>query len=196
MPLDDVVIDHQVIGGHNAPDGSWRMRVVVVAARRSMVQALVGAARRAGLRPAGIDLDAFALIRALAPEDGDRSEATVYCHLASVANLAVAVGRDCLFSRPLGVALPPAGEGTGAGPLADGIRPSIDSYLTLPEAPPVSRVLLSGPHAGREGLAGELGGLLALPVELAAPLGALEGDAGAAPHRLTVAAGLALGEAA
>lgn len=196
MPLDDVVIDHQVIGGHAAPDGSWRMRIVVVAARRAMVQSVVDAARKAGLRPDGIDLDAFALVRALAPRDAEQSDATVYCHLASVANLAVAVGRDCLFSRPLGVALSAADEGTGAGLLADGIRPSIDSYLTLPEAPPVGRVLLSGPHARRDGLAEELGGLLALPVEAAAPLGALEGDGGGDPYRATVAAGLAMGEAA
>ena len=73
MPLDEAVLDHQVAGYTEAPDGSPRMQVVVVAARRSMIEALLEAAKQAGLKPEGIDLDAFALVRMLAvATDDDR----------------------------------------------------------------------------------------------------------------------------
>jgi type IV pilus assembly protein PilM len=194
MPLDEVVLDHQVVGGHTASDGSWRMRVVVVAARTTMVQAVIDAARAAGLRPEGIDLDAFAMVRTLARSDQGEDAATVFCHLSGIANLAIGVGPNCLFSRPLAVDL--SDEGDGALELADEIRPSIDAYLTLPEVPPVTRVLFAGPGAAREGLAEQVGALLDLPVELAAPLGSLPGEVPGDPRRQTLAAGLALGATA
>src|SRR5205823_12127134 len=64
MPLNEVVLDHQVIGETITPDGAARLRIVVVAARESMVARVVDAVRAAGLRPEGIDLNAFALVRA------------------------------------------------------------------------------------------------------------------------------------
>jgi type IV pilus assembly protein PilM len=172
------------------------MRVVVVAARETMVRGFIEAAREAGLRPEGIDLDAFALVRTLAPDVPSAEEAAVYCHLAGVTNLAVAAGRLCLFSRPLEARLD---DDVAARPLAEEIRLSIGSYGALAQAPPVVRVVLSGPRARREGLADELAELLDLPVELAAPLGRLElNGAGSVdePSRLTIAAGLALGATA
>jgi type IV pilus assembly protein PilM len=80
--------------------------------------ALLGAVRGAGLKPVGIDLSAFALIRALAGEgsaaeqeaedaaaEGDYVPAALYCNLGDVTNLAVARGSSCLFTRisPFGV---------------------------------------------------------------------------------------------
>ena len=53
------------------PEGP-RTRVLVVAARRDMIDRLLSAVRRAGLRPEGIDLSAFAMIRALHHPAGDR----------------------------------------------------------------------------------------------------------------------------
>jgi type IV pilus assembly protein PilM len=85
--------------------------VVAVAARRDMVNVLLSAVKKAGLRPLGIDLSAFALIRALAtdmadtnrgdeePEDGGYLPAVLYCNLGDVTNLAVARGSTCLFTR-------------------------------------------------------------------------------------------------
>ena len=85
MPLDEAVLDHQVAGYTEAPDGTPRMQVVLVAARRSMVEALLEAAKAAGLKPQSIDLDAFALVRTLAAANGDQPEeaARVYCHLVA-----------------------------------------------------------------------------------------------------------------
>jgi type IV pilus assembly protein PilM len=117
MPLDQAVLDHQVISRFSGEDGSRGMEVVAVAARRDMLETLLAAVRGAGLRPVGIDLSAFALIRALAPETGklaaeaDQSPeaghppAVLYCNLGDVSNLAVARGSSCLFTRisPFGV---------------------------------------------------------------------------------------------
>lgn len=110
MPLDQAVLEHQVVGGVPAEEGSTPLLdVVVVAARRDMVSSFVEPIRRAGLEPVGIDLSAFAMIRALADagpaadatvEPGQRpSEAVLFCNVGDVTNLAVARGRSCLFTR-------------------------------------------------------------------------------------------------
>jgi type IV pilus assembly protein PilM len=197
MPLDEAVLDHQVASYNEAPDGSPRMQVVLVAARRSMIEAVLEAAKQAGLKPEGIDLDAFALVRTLAsasesPEDSAR----VYCHLGGVSNLAIAVGTACFFTRPLSAVWDD--EDAGAR-LADEIRLSIDYYMTQAQARPVGEVVLSGPGSVDEQLVESLGVHLGLPTMVAAPLGVLDSSAlegGADPHRLTVAAGLAMGKAA
>ena len=194
MPLDEAVLDHQVAGYSEAPDGTPRMQVVVVAARRSMIEALLGAAKEAGLKPEGIDLDAFALVRTLAtasaatPDDSAR----VFCHLGGVTNLAIAVGTACLFTRPLAAVWD---EEDAAARLADEIRLSIDYYMTQGQARPVGEVVLSGPGSTNDELVESLGIHLGLPTTVAAPLGILDPSAvaGEDPHRLTVAAGLALG---
>jgi type IV pilus assembly protein PilM len=108
MPLDQAVLEHQVVGGVPAEEGGTpQLDVVVVAARRDMVASFLEPIRRAGLEPAGVDLSAFGMIRALADSIGD-SEATagghpanavLYCNVGDVTNLAVARGRACLFTR-------------------------------------------------------------------------------------------------
>jgi type IV pilus assembly protein PilM len=199
MPLDEAVLDHQLAGYTEAPDGSPRMQVVLVAARRSMIEALLAAAKQAGLKPEGIDLDAFALVRALAGATGGvllEDTARVYCHLGGVSNLAIAVGSACFFTRPLSAVWDD--EDAGAR-LADEIRLSIDYYMTQAQAKPVGEIVLSGPGSADESLVESLGVHLGLATTVAAPLGVLDRsglDAGVDPHRLTVAAGLAMGKAA
>ena len=198
MPLDEAVLDHQVAGYSEGPDGSPRMQVVLVAARRSMVEALLAAAKDAGLKPEGIDLDAFALVRTLAVANGDQAQDTarVYCHLGGVTNLAIAVGSACYFTRPLSTVWDE--EDAGAR-LADEVRLSIDYYMTQAQAKPVGEVVLSGPGSADEAVVESLGMHLGLPTTVAAPLGVLDRSALGAnedPHRLTVAAGLAMGKAA
>jgi type IV pilus assembly protein PilM len=198
MPLDEAVLDYHVASYTQAPDGSPRMQVVVVAARRSMIDALLEAVKKAGLKPAGIDLDAFALVRVLADtaEPAAEESARVYCHLGGVSNIAIAVGTTCLFTRPLAAVWDEADAGQR---LADEIRLSIDYYMTQPQAQPVTEVVLSGPGSSDESLVDDLAVHLGLPARMAAPLGKVDaaGLAGAEdPHRLTVAVGLALGAAA
>lgn len=124
MPLEQAVLEHQVVGGVPAEEGrAPQVDVIVVAARRDMVSALIEPIRSAGLDPVGVDLSAFGMIRALAgvgadpidggeDVDGDDSEtappepvspaaesAVLYCNVGDVMNLAVARGRACLFTR-------------------------------------------------------------------------------------------------
>lgn len=198
MPLDEVVLDHQVIGEVVSPEGAPRLRVVVVAARESMIARIVEAVRGAGLRPEGIDLNAFALVRTLAVPSDSTETARVFCHLGGVTNLAIAVGTTCLFTRPLSAQWDAEDENV-ASALAEEIRLSIDFYMAQPEARWVGEIVLSGPGSKREGLADELSGLIEVPVTVAEPLGRLQAgkmspDEDASRH--TVAAGLALGAAA
>jgi type IV pilus assembly protein PilM len=129
MPLDQAVLEHQVVGGVPAQEGAQpQLDVVVIAARQDMVRSFLEPIRRAGLQPVGVDLSAFGMIRALAglapsngtpAEDGasdgaptqlldspgPQAEAVLYCNLGDVINLAVARGRACLFTRVSSVGL-------------------------------------------------------------------------------------------
>jgi Tfp pilus assembly PilM family ATPase len=118
MPLDEAVLDHQEVGQAISPEGAARDRLIVVAAREAMVSRLVGAVRAAGLRPEGVDLSAFALVRALAGAAPDEEKARVFCHLGGVTNLAVAVGRTCLFTRVLPRSFGPRADHFGQHALA------------------------------------------------------------------------------
>lgn len=197
MPLDEAVLDHQVIGHGTSLEGTATTQVMVVAARQGMVERLADAARGAGLKPNGIDLNAFALVRLLAEPSVNDEQARVYCHLAGVANLAVAVGSTCLFTRTLSV-VPDDDVELAAAQLAEEIQPSIDYYLGQPGASIVRDVVLSGTGAAGPGLVDALSPLLGLPVSVAQPLGTLNRvglPPGEAPQRHTIAAGLALGAA-
>jgi type IV pilus assembly protein PilM len=129
MPLDQAVLEHQVVGGVPAVEGAQpQLDVVVVAARQDMVRSFLEPIRSAGLQPVGVDLSAFGMIRALAglgasnapngsdAPDGDaatqvldptasRDEAVLYCNVGDVINLAVARGRGCLFTRVSSIGL-------------------------------------------------------------------------------------------
>jgi type IV pilus assembly protein PilM len=115
MPLEQAVVEHRVVGGAPAADGSPpQIDVMVVAARREMISASLRPLRDAGLEPIGVDLAAFGMIRALAAgapggEDATPSEAApgpvLHCSIGAVTNLAIARGRSCIFTRvsPVGL---------------------------------------------------------------------------------------------
>ena len=197
MPLNEVVLDFHRVGDGVDAEGNPRTNVVVVAARESMIERLVEAVRAAGLRPVGIDLNAFALVRALAAGARDDS-ARVYCHLGAITNLAIAVGSSCLFTRPLATRADDGGV-IDAFALAEEIRLSIDFYLAQPEIRPVREIVLSGPSAAADGLSEQLAAATGLDVCAAEPLGQYDRaslPAGEDPRRHTVALGLSLGAAA
>lgn len=116
MPLDQAVLEHQVVAGvPAAPDSPPQVDVIVIAARREMIASFLEPIRRAGLELAGVDLSAFGMIRTLAgvadeiaaPADEEPAavEALLYCNLGSVMNLAVARRRACLFTRVSGIGM-------------------------------------------------------------------------------------------
>ena len=133
MPLEQAVLDHQVVAKRDGPDGNKVMDVLAVAARRDMVVGLLEAVRGAGLQPVGIDLSAFGMIRALKdrsasmPVSGAAPLPTsLYCHLGDVTNLAVSRGNECVFAR-----VSPFGIETIAGRLASRRGVAIDEAREL-----------------------------------------------------------------
>jgi type IV pilus assembly protein PilM len=102
IPLDEALLDYRVLGEREAEGGHLLRRVLLVVAHRELVERYVEACRLAGLTLAGIDLEAFALLRALAPP-ADRDESAIVA--VSIGHdrttLAVSDGRVCEFTRVL-----------------------------------------------------------------------------------------------
>jgi type IV pilus assembly protein PilM len=116
MPLASAVLDFHSLGVFDTPSGP-RQRVIVVAAQREMVERLLRAVRHAGLRPEGVDLSAFALIRSLYRpnaqvvahgENGEDAaaeqqlERVLYLNVGGLTNMAIAEGTLCRFTRVVG----------------------------------------------------------------------------------------------
>ncbi|MGD0385413.1 MAG: type IV pilus assembly protein PilM [Solirubrobacteraceae bacterium] len=124
MPIESVVLDYHSLGVAETESGP-RMQVLLVAARRDMVERMLLAARHAGLRPEGVDLAAFGMIRALRPLDAADGEQVLYLSIGGLTNLAIASGSTCQFTRVIttGVEQIVAEVAAGAGvPLADARR--------------------------------------------------------------------------
>jgi type IV pilus assembly protein PilM len=98
MPLENAVLDYHALGISETPAGP-RQRVIVVAAQRDMVMRLLGAVRDAGLRPEGVDLSAFALIRSLHRLDEQHTGRVLYLNVGGLTNMAIAEGSVCHFTR-------------------------------------------------------------------------------------------------
>lgn len=103
MPIDEAVLDFKSLGLVHTPQGD-RTRVVVVAARRDMIGAVVASSQAAGLNVVGIDLSAFALIRSLDVGLGP-DEAVLVVNVAGLTNVAVAAGTACLFTRTVALGI-------------------------------------------------------------------------------------------
>ena len=187
MPLDEAILDYAFVGQTVAPPAPPRMQVVLAAARRAPVLELVDAVQAAGLKPLGIELEPFALVRALGDPAQENEAARLYVHIGcSNAVLAIAVGHTCLFTR----SAPPAGAG-----LVEHIRMLLGYHASQPGTREVAEVVVSG--AGSDGNVSldALGVPDGIPVRFASPLGRLEIAAGGEDDQrhLTLATGLALG---
>jgi len=68
IPLDEAILDFQVLSTTpGETEGGGRQQVLIVAAQRDMVDQFMQVAKKAGLAVDGIDLQAFALMRSIAP---------------------------------------------------------------------------------------------------------------------------------
>jgi type IV pilus assembly protein PilM len=68
IPLDEAILDFQVLSTTpGEEEGGGRQKVLIVAAQREMIDQFMQVARKAGLSADGIDLQAFALMRSIAP---------------------------------------------------------------------------------------------------------------------------------
>src|SRR3954471_24007179 len=106
IPIEEAVLDYHVLGERTDEDGQLVRRILLVVAYRELIDRYVAACKKAGLRLAGIDLEAFALVRprgeALGP-DSPRSDAALV--VVSVGHdrstFAVSDGQVCEFTRVL-----------------------------------------------------------------------------------------------
>ena len=83
------------------PEGP-RQRIILVAARRDMIDDVVTAVRAAGLKPAGIDLSAFGMIRALQHQRREGDGPELFVAVGGLTNLAIAEHGLCAFTRVAG----------------------------------------------------------------------------------------------
>jgi type IV pilus assembly protein PilM len=101
MPLADAILDHHAVGIVETPDGP-RERVILVAARRDMINDMLTAVRAAGLKPAGIDLSAFGMVRALQRQRRASDGPELFVAVGGLTNLAISEHGVCGFTRVAG----------------------------------------------------------------------------------------------
>jgi type IV pilus assembly protein PilM len=106
IPIEEAVLDWHVLSEDTDAEGVLTRRILLVVAYRELVDRYVAACRKAGIKLAGIDLEAFALLRALAeplpPEAGTPNAALVVVAVGhDRSTFAVSDGRVCEFTRVL-----------------------------------------------------------------------------------------------
>jgi type IV pilus assembly protein PilM len=100
IPLDEAVLDYRVLDTSVDADGQTVKRVLLVVVYRELIERYVSACRKAGINLAGIDLEAFALLRSLgAPADRAGSALVAVAIGHDRSTFAVSDGRICEFTR-------------------------------------------------------------------------------------------------
>ena len=106
IPLDQAVLDYRVVSETVDESGAVSRRVVLAAAYREPIDHYVEACRAAKLELSGIDVEAFALLRAVAPrrDDVDDAPAAAFVVVSighDRSTLAISDGATCEFMRVL-----------------------------------------------------------------------------------------------
>jgi type IV pilus assembly protein PilM len=134
IPLEEAVLDYHVLGEYTDGEGHTKHRVLLVVAYRDLVDRYMSACKKAGIRLAGIDLEAFAILRALAPESCAAEAGNSALVVVSVGHdrttFAVSDGKACQFTRVLD---------WGGASLNAGIARALD--LAPSEAEPIKHSL-------------------------------------------------------
>jgi type IV pilus assembly protein PilM len=112
IPLDEAILDFQVLSTTpGEADGGGRQQVLIVAAQRDMIAQFMAVAKKAGLSVDGIDLQAFALMRSVAPPvafvdqgapQADGASALINIG-AGISNIVVASGGTPQFTRVVNI---------------------------------------------------------------------------------------------
>jgi type IV pilus assembly protein PilM len=106
IPIDEAVLDYQVLGDGTDEQGQPTKRILLVVAYRELIDRYMDACKKAGISLVGIDLEAFALLRALqAPQDGVGGDSAAALVAVAIGHdrstFAVSDGRICEFTRVL-----------------------------------------------------------------------------------------------
>ncbi|MGB2875560.1 MAG: type IV pilus assembly protein PilM [Gaiellaceae bacterium] len=149
IPIEEAVLDYHVLGERVDDEGNTVRRILLVVAYRELIDRYVAACKKAGIRLVGIDLEAFALLRALAePRTHDQEPADAAVVVVAIGHdrstFAVSDGRVCEFTRVLE---------WGGGTLDVAIARELDCAPS--EAEPVKRELSLATDSAPEGLTPE-----------------------------------------
>ena len=107
IPMDQAVLDYHVVGEKKADDGSVATRVLLAAAYRDPIDQFVTACHVAHVELVGIDVEAFALLRAVAQSATPQEDPTTHAAVVAVnighdrSILAISDGQICDFTRVL-----------------------------------------------------------------------------------------------
>jgi type IV pilus assembly protein PilM len=104
IPVDEAIIDYRVLDEQTDEDGELSRKILLVAAYREPIERYVAAFEEAGIKLVGIDLEAFALLRAVTPAPGDSTPAAAVVAVNfghERTTLAVSDGSTCEFTRVL-----------------------------------------------------------------------------------------------
>jgi type IV pilus assembly protein PilM len=106
IPIEEAVLDFHLLGERVDAEGNTFRRILLVVAYRELIDRYVSACKKAGIRLSGIDLEAFALLRALAdPRDEDEPPSDAALVVVAIGHerstFAVSDGRVCEFTRVL-----------------------------------------------------------------------------------------------
>ena len=105
IPIDEAVLDYQVLGESTNEEGETTRKILLVLAYRDLIDRYVDACRKAGIQLVGIDLEAFALLRALAAPREEAAPAEAALVAVTIGHdrttFAVSDGRVCEFTRVL-----------------------------------------------------------------------------------------------
>jgi type IV pilus assembly protein PilM len=105
IPIDEAVLDYQVLSESTNAEGESVRKILLVLAYRDLIDRYVSACKQAGIQLVGIDLEAFALLRALAAPREEAIAAQAALVAVTVGydrtTFAVSDGRVCEFTRVL-----------------------------------------------------------------------------------------------
>jgi len=105
VSLDEAVIDYHILGETVDENGEKAQRILLVVAYRDSIDRYLAATDAADLEVVGIDLEAFALLRAAAPPDTNGEARNSALVVVSVdderTTLAISDGEVCHFTRVL-----------------------------------------------------------------------------------------------
>jgi type IV pilus assembly protein PilM len=105
IPMEQAVMDYHVVRSEATSDGGVSRRVILAAAYREPIDHFYAAFDAAGIELQAVDVEAFALLRAVAPPHGrDDAEQTAVVALAlghDRTTLAISDGSVCDFTRVL-----------------------------------------------------------------------------------------------
>ncbi|MGM0652788.1 MAG: type IV pilus assembly protein PilM [Bacillota bacterium] len=192
IPLDSVVMDHQVIGETVDDEDKTMLEVLLVAARRDMLNGFLEALKLANLEPADIDVSTLSLLQTLPPAALDRTVAVV--NVANgLSNILVSDRGQARLARLVSVNLGDLAKNSGytlnnvlsingggspevrdvytswADSLISETRSSLNYYQNQEKSTPLEAIILNGRGGCLKGIDKLMENALGLPVRLVNP---------------------------